>query len=203
MAIVPRTKKKYIEQVVPALIRKFGYKNPMQAPRFKKIVVNIGLGEASQNIKLLESAMKDLAIITGQRPVVRQARKSIASFKLRAGSPVGCKVTLRGARMYEFYDRLVNVAIPRIRDFRGLPDKSFDGRGNYTIGLKEQIIFPEIHYDDVERISGMDVTIVTSAKTDEEATELLRLMDMPFRTHVRSGMESGQEEPSSEMEART
>lgn len=182
MARMPRLKKKYTEQVLPALVKKFGYGNRMQAPRFKKIVVNIGLGEASQNIKLLESAMKDLAIITGQQPVMRRARKSIANFKLRTGAPVGCKVTLRGPRMYEFYDRLVNVAIPRIRDFRGLPTKSFDGRGNYTVGIKEQIIFPEIHYDNVERITGMDVTIVTSAKTDEEAAELLRLMDMPFRT---------------------
>lgn len=182
MARMPRLKKKYTEQVLPALVKKFGYGNRMQAPRFKKIVVNIGLGEASQNIKLLESAMKDLAIITGQQPVMRRARKSIANFKLRTGAPVGCKVTLRGPRMYEFYDRFVNVAIPRIRDFRGLPTKSFDGRGNYTVGIKEQIIFPEIHYDNVERITGMDVTIVTSAKTDEEAAELLRLMDMPFRT---------------------
>ncbi len=182
MARVPRLKKKYTEQVLPALVKKFAYGNKMQAPRFKKIVVNIGLGEASQNIKLLESAMKDLAIITGQQPVMRRARKSIANFKLRTGAPVGCKVTLRGPRMYEFYDRFVNVAIPRIRDFRGLPTKSFDGKGNYTVGIKEQIIFPEIHYDNVERITGMDVTIVTSAKTDEEAAELLRLMDMPFRT---------------------
>ncbi len=182
MANVPRLKKKYTEQVVPALIKKFGYQNRMQAPRFEKIVVNVGMGEASQNIKLLESAMKDLAKITGQQPVVRRARKSIASFKLREGAPVGCKVTLRGPRMYEFYDRLVNAAIPRIRDFRGLPDKSFDGRGNYTMGIREQIIFPEIHYDDVDRITGMDITIVTSAGTDEEAAELLRLMNMPFRT---------------------
>ena len=182
MAKVPRLKKKYNEQVVPALIKKFGYKNLMQAPKFEKIVVNIGLGEASQNVKLLESVMKDLATITGQRPIMRRAGKSIANFKLRAGAPVGCKVTLRGARMYEFYDRFVNVAIPRIRDFRGLPSKSFDGRGNYTVGLQEQIIFPEIHYDTVERMTGMDVTIVTSARTDEEAAELLRLMNMPFRT---------------------
>jgi large subunit ribosomal protein L5 len=181
MANVPRLKTKYAEQVMPALIKKFGYKNPMEAPRFKKIVVNIGLGEASQNIKLLEAAMNDLGTITGQKPVMRRARKSIASFKLREGAPVGCKVTLRGPRMYEFYDRLVNVAIPRIRDFRGVPNKSFDGRGNYTLGIKEQIIFPEIHYDKVERMTGMDITIVTSAKTDEEATELLRLMDMPFK----------------------
>jgi len=183
MANVPRLKAKYEEQVLPALMKKFNYKNRMQAPRFVKIVVNMGIGEASQNIKLLESAMNDLAIITGQRPVIRRARKSIASFKLRAGAPVGCKVTLRGARMYEFYDRLVNVAIPRIRDFRGLPRKSFDGRGNYTLGIKEQIIFPEIDYDKVDRIMGMDITIVTSAKTDEEASELLRLMAMPFRAN--------------------
>jgi large subunit ribosomal protein L5 len=182
MANVPRLKTKYTERVMPALIKKFGYKNPMEAPRFQKIVVNIGIGEASQNIKLLDAAMGDLGTITGQKPVMRRARKSIASFKLREGSPVGCKVTLRGPRMYEFYDRLVNVAIPRIRDFRGVPNKSFDGRGNYTLGIQEQIIFPEIHYDKVERMTGMDVTIVTSAKTDEEAAELLRLMDMPFKT---------------------
>jgi large subunit ribosomal protein L5 len=179
---VPRLKKKYLEQVVPELIKKFGYKNCMQAPKLEKIVVNIGMGEASENIKSLESVMKDLAGITGQRPVMRRARKSIASFKLRAGAPVGCKVTLRGSRMYEFYDRFVNVAVPRIRDFRGLPAKSFDGRGNYTVGVSEQIIFPEIHYDKVERMTGMDVTFVTTAKTDEEGAELLRLMDMPFRT---------------------
>jgi large subunit ribosomal protein L5 len=182
MAKVPRLKTKYQEQVVPELIKKFSYKNRMQAPKLEKIVVNIGLGEASQNIKLLESAMKDLASITGQRAVMRRARKSIASFKLREGSPVGCKVTLRGPRMYEFYDRFVNVAVPRIRDFRGLPSKSFDGRGNYTVGISEQIIFPEIHYDKVERMTGMDVTFVTTAGTDEEGAELLRLMDMPFRT---------------------
>lgn len=182
MANVPRLKTKYAEQVMPALMKKFGYKNPMEAPRFTKIIVNIGIGEASQNIKLLDAAMGDLGIITGQRPVMRRARKSIASFKLREGAPVGCKVTLRGPRMYEFYDRLVNVAIPRIRDFRGVPNKSFDGRGNYTLGIKEQIIFPEIHYDKVERMTGMDITIVTSAKTDEEAAELLRLMDMPFKS---------------------
>jgi large subunit ribosomal protein L5 len=182
MANVPRLKTKYTEQVLPALIKKFGYKNPMQAPKFEKIVVNIGIGEASQNIKLLDAVMGDLGTITGQKPVMRRARKSIASFKLREGSPVGCKVTLRGPRMYEFYDRLVNVAIPRIRDFRGVPTKSFDGRGNYSLGLQEQIIFPEIHYDKVERMTGMDVTIVTSARTDEEAAELLRLMAMPFKT---------------------
>ena len=181
MAKVPRLKKKYQEQVVPELIKRFGYRNRMEAPRLYKIVVNVGMGEASQNIKLLDSAMNDLALITGQRPIIRRARKSIASFKLRAGVPVGCKVTLRGPRMYEFYDRFVNVAVPRIRDFRGLPRKSFDGRGNYTVGVTEQIIFPEINYDKVERITGMDVTFVTTAKTDEEASELLRLMDMPFR----------------------
>jgi large subunit ribosomal protein L5 len=183
MARVPRLRKKYREQVVPELVKKFGYKNRMQAPQLEKIVVNIGLGEASENMKLLESAMKDLAIITGQKPALRRARKSIASFKLRAGAPVGCKVTLRGPRMYEFYDRFVNVAVPRIRDFRGLPRKSFDGRGNYTVGISEQIIFPEIHYDKVERMTGMDVTFVTTAKTDEEAAELLRLMDMPFKAN--------------------
>jgi len=163
------------------MMQKFGYKNSMQVPRFLKIVVNMGVGDSLLNIKLLDAAVADLAAITGQRPSIRRAKKSIANFKLRAGAPIGCSVTLRGARMYELYDRLVNVAVPRIRDFRGLSPKSFDGRGNYTLGISEQIIFPEINYDKVEKIRGMDVTIVTSAKSNEEAFELLRLMDMPFR----------------------
>ncbi|KPJ60954.1 MAG: 50S ribosomal protein L5 [Latescibacteria bacterium DG_63] len=179
--MVPRLKRKYKEEVVPLMMQKFGYKNSMQVPRFLKIVVNMGVGDSLLNIKLLDAAVADLAAITGQRPSIRRAKKSIANFKLRAGAPIGCSVTLRGARMYELYDRLVNVAVPRIRDFRGLSPKSFDGRGNYTLGISEQIIFPEINYDKVEKIRGMDVTIVTSAKSNEEAFELLRLMDMPFR----------------------
>jgi large subunit ribosomal protein L5 len=153
----------------------------MQAPRLRKIVVNMGVGDALQNVKMLDTAAAELSTIAGQKASIRRAKKSIANFKLRQGQPIGCMVTLRGARMYEFYDRLVNVALPRIRDFRGVPTRSFDGRGNYTIGLTEQIIFPEINYDKVEKIRGMDVTFVTSARTDEEGQELLRLMNMPFR----------------------
>jgi len=179
--MIPRLKTKYEKEVVPLLMKKFGYKNKMQVPKLLKIVINMGVGDSLANIKLLDAAVADMTAITGQKPAVRRAKKSIANFKLRAGAPIGCAVTLRGARMYELYDRFVNVAVPRIRDFRGLSPKSFDGRGNYTIGLTEQIIFPEINYDKVEKIRGMDVTIVTSAKTNEEAFELLRLMDMPFR----------------------
>jgi large subunit ribosomal protein L5 len=180
-ARVPRLREHYDKSVLPELMKRFTYKNPMQAPRLRKIVVNMGVGDALQNIKLLESAMTDLATITGQKPAMRRSKKSIANFKLRAGQPIGCMVTLRGARMYEFYDRLINVALPRIRDFRGVPTRSFDGRGNYTLGLTEQIIFPEINYDKVEKIRGMDITFVTSARNDEEGQELLRLMNMPFR----------------------
>ncbi|MFH0778782.1 MAG: 50S ribosomal protein L5 [Candidatus Eisenbacteria bacterium] len=180
--MVPRLKTKYESDVVPLLMKKFGYKNRMQVPKLVKIVVNMGVGDSLLNIKLMDAAVADMATITGQKPAIRRAKKSIANFKLRAGVPIGCSVTLRGARMYELYDRLVNVAVPRIRDFRGLPPKSFDGRGNYTLGVTEQIIFPEINYDKVEKIRGMDITIVTSAKTNEEAFELLKLMDMPFRT---------------------
>ena len=176
-----RMKKVYQKEVVPALIKEFGYKNSMQVPKMTKIVVNMGLGEAIQNPKLLDSAVDELRAITGQHPVITRARKSIASFKLRAGMPIGCSVTLRRDRMWEFFDRLVNLAIPRVRDFRGLSDKSFDGRGNYTFGLKEQIIFPEIDYDKVEKIKGMNVTIVTTAETDEEGRALLRHLGMPFR----------------------
>jgi len=176
-----RLKEKYQKEVRPALIKKFKFTSPMQAPKLEKIVVNMGIGEGTQDPKLVEAAAKDLAAITGQKPSVRRAKKSIANFKLRAGVPVGTMVTLRGDRMYEFFDRLVNVAIPRIRDFRGVPTKSFDGRGNYTMGLKEQIIFPEINYDKVVKIFGMDVTIVTSARNDEESRELLALMGMPFQ----------------------
>jgi large subunit ribosomal protein L5 len=177
----PRLKKRYADDVVPKLVERFGYGNKMQAPRLEKIVVNMGVGEATGNQRLLEAAANELQQITGQKPSIRRARKSIANFKLREGVPIGAKVTLRGNRMWEFYDRLVSVALPRIRDFRGVSPKSFDGRGNYTLGLTEHIIFPEIDYDKVEKIRGMDITIVTSARTDEESLELLRLMAMPFR----------------------
>jgi len=177
----PRLAKFYEEKVAPELMTKFKYSSRMQAPRFLKIVLNMGVGDAIQDQKLLDSAMNELGQITGQRPALRRARKSISNFKLREGVGVGCSVTLRGARMYEFYDRLVSVAVPRIRDFRGLNPRSFDGQGNYSMGLTEQLIFPEINYDKVAKVRGMDVTIVTSAKTDEEGRELLRLMNMPFR----------------------
>jgi large subunit ribosomal protein L5 len=180
-ARVPRLKEHYEKQVLPELMKRFSFENPMQAPRLRKIVVNMGVGDALANIKMLDAAVVELAQITGQRPSVRRAKKSIANFKLREGQPIGCMVTLRGARMYEFYDRLVNVALPRIRDFRGVPARSFDGQGNYTLGVTEQIIFPEINYDKVEKIRGMDITFVTSARNDEEGQELLRLMNMPFR----------------------
>ena len=180
-ARVPRLKEHYEKSVLPELMKRFSFANPMQAPRLRKIVVNMGVGDALTNIKMLDAAVAELAQITGQRPSVRKAKKSIANFKLREGQPIGCMVTLRGARMYEFYDRLVNVALPRIRDFRGVPARSFDGRGNYTLGVTEQIIFPEINYDKVEKVRGMDITFVTSARNDEEGQELLRLMNMPFR----------------------
>jgi len=175
---VPRLKKFHYEHVIDALRKKFGYKNVMQVPRLEKIVINMGVGDAVQNPKALEWAMNDLMQITGQKPAICEAKKSISNFKLRAGMKIGCKVTLRRDRMYEFFDRLINVVIPRIRDFRGLSDKSFDGHGNYTFGVKEQIIFPEINYDKVEKIRGMDITICTTAKTDEEAYELLREFGM-------------------------
>jgi len=176
-----RLKGFYKETVAPALQAKYGYANPMQVPQLKKIVVNMGVGEGSRNEAMLKAAEADLTRITGQKPRVNAARKSVANFKIREGMPVGLKVTLRGDRMWEFYDRLVNVALPRVRDFRGVPAKSFDGRGNYNLGLKEQIIFPEIDYDKIARIQGMDINFVTSAETDEEAMELLRLLNMPFR----------------------
>ena len=177
----PRLLERYRSEITAKLSQEFGYTNPMQVPRLEKIVLNMGVGEATQNQKLLEKATEELTAIAGQKPLVRKARKSIANFKLRQGQAIGCMVTLRHARMWEFYDRLVNIAIPRIRDFRGVPARSFDGRGNYTLGLTEQIIFPEINYDKVEKVRGMDVTFVTSAKTDEEGRELLRLLHMPFR----------------------
>jgi large subunit ribosomal protein L5 len=177
----PRLAKFYEQTVRPALMEKFRYTSVMQAPRLVKIVLNMGVGDALVDAKLLDAAANELCAIAGQRPTVRRAKKSISNFKLREGVPIGCAVTLRGARMFEFYDRLVNVAVPRIRDFRGLEPRSFDGRGNYTMGLKEQIIFPEINYEKVGRVRGLDVTIVTTARTDEEGRELLRLMNMPFR----------------------
>jgi large subunit ribosomal protein L5 len=171
----------YIREVVPSLVKEFNYKNRMQVPKLEKIVVNMGVGEAIQNIKALESAVADLTMIVGQKPVITKAKKSIATFKLRQGMSIGCRVTLRGDRMYEFFDRLVNVALPRVRDFRGISPKSFDGRGNFAVGLKEQIIFPEIDYDKIDKIRGMNIVIGTTAKTDEEARQLLRFMGLPFR----------------------
>ena len=172
-----------MSEAVPALKTEFGYKNVMQVPRLEKIVVNIGLGEALANAKAIDAAVGDLALITGQRAVVTKAKKSIATFKVREGNPIGAKVTLRGARMWEFFERLTRVALPRIRDFRGVSPKSFDGRGNYTLGVREQIIFPEISFDKIDAIRGMDITIVTSARNDEEGRALLREMGMPFRSN--------------------
>ena len=175
-----RLKTLYKDEIVDAVIKKFGYKNIMEVPKLDKIVVNIGVGEAKENAKVLESAVRDLEIITGQKPIVTKAKKSIANFKIREGMSIGCKVTLRGEKMYDFLDRLVNLALPRVRDFRGVNPNSFDGRGNYSLGIKEQLIFPEIEYDKVDKVRGMDVICVTTAKTDEEARELLRLFNMPF-----------------------
>ena len=175
-----RMKEKYLKEVAPQMMQKFNYKNVMEIPKLEKVVVNIGVGEAVQNPKALDGAVADLRAITGQKPIITRAKKSIAAFKLRAGVPIGTKVTLRSERMYEFVDKLFNVALPRVRDFRGVSPKGFDGRGNYTLGLKEQLIFPEIEYDKVDQIRGMDIVFVTTAKTDEEAKELLRLLGMPF-----------------------
>jgi large subunit ribosomal protein L5 len=180
-ARIPRLREHYETSVLPELMKRFSYRNPMQAPRITKIVVNMGVGDALVNAKLLDAAMADLATVTGQKPAVRRSKKSISNFKLRQGQPIGCMVTLRGARMYEFYDRFINVALPRIRDFRGVPMRSFDGRGNYTLGVTEQIIFPEINYDRVNKIHGMDITIVTSAPRDDLALALLRELGWPFR----------------------
>jgi len=176
-----RLRTKYHKDVVPALMKEFGYKNPMQVPRVQKVVVNMGLGEAIANAKILDSAVEQLGLITGQKPVITKARKSIANFKLRQGQSIGAMVTLRSDRMFEFLDRLMSVALPRVRDFKGVSGKAFDGAGNYTLGVKEQIIFPEIVYDKVDKIKGMNITVVTSAKTDEEARALLRHLGMPFR----------------------
>lgn len=176
-----KLKELYQEKVVPALMKRFNYKNKMEVPKLEKIVINMGLGEAIQNIKILDSAVQELSLITGQKPVITKAKKSIAQFKLRAGMPIGVMVTLRKDRMYEFFNRLVNVALPRVRDFKGVSGKSFDGRGNYALGLREQLIFPEIHYDKIDKVKGMNIVIVTTGKTDEEGKELLRLLGMPFR----------------------
>ncbi|WMJ80351.1 50S ribosomal protein L5 [Clostridium sp. MB40-C1] len=175
-----RLQEKYVNEVVPALMEKFGYKNIMQVPKLEKIVVNMGIGEAKDNAKVLESAVSDLQQFTGQKPILTRARKSVANFKIRENMPIGCKVTLRKQQMYEFADKLMNVALPRVRDFRGVSAKSFDGRGNYALGLKEQIIFPEIEYDKIDKVRGMDIIFVTTAKTDEEARELLKCLGMPF-----------------------
>jgi large subunit ribosomal protein L5 len=177
---VPRLRKKYDEAIVSAMTEKFGYKNHMEVPKIEKITINMGVGEGSQDKKKVQTAAAEMELIAGQKPVITKAKKSIAQFKLREGMPIGCKVTLRRERMYEFLDRLITVAMPRIRDFRGLNPKSFDGRGNYAMGLKEQIIFPEISYDQIEKVRGMDIIVTTTAKTDDEARELLRLFGFPF-----------------------
>ncbi len=181
MATAPRMKDKYAKEVVPALMREFTYSNVMQVPRLQKIVLNVALGEAIQNIKLLEAAQKELTLIAGQKAVITRAKKAIAAFKLRQGMPIGCKVTVRGTRMYELLDRFISIALPRIRDFRGISPKSFDGRGNYSLGIKEQFIFPEVDYDKVDMVHGLDITICTTAKTDEEGRALLGHFGMPFR----------------------
>ena len=178
---MPRLNELYKSEVVPKLMEKFRYKNTMQVPKLEKVIINMGLGEAIENIKILDSAAEEIGVITGQKPVITKARKSISNFKLRAGVPIGIKVTLRRDRMYYFLDKLMAVALPRVRDFKGISPKGFDGRGNYTLGIKEQIIFPEVNYDKIDKIKGMNITIVTTARTDEEGMELLRLLGMPFR----------------------
>jgi large subunit ribosomal protein L5 len=181
-AIEPRLRERYKQEIIPALMKRFNYTNPMQVPRLRTIVVNVGLGEAASNPKLIDSAVTEVTAITGQKPVVTRAKKSIATFKLREGMPIGVKVTLRRDRMWEFLDRLVTLALPRVRDFRGINPRGFDGAGNYTLGLKEQIVFPEIDFDKVDKVKGMNITFVTSAETDEEAKELLGSLGMPFRS---------------------
>jgi large subunit ribosomal protein L5 len=176
----PRLKERYEKEAIPALMEKFGYNNIMEVPKLEKIVLNMGVGEAKDNAKVLESAVLDMQIITGQKPIITRAKKSIANFKIRENMPIGCKVTLRKSKMYEFADKLINIALPRVRDFRGVSDKSFDGRGNYSLGIREQLIFPEIEYDKIDKVRGMDIVFVTTAKTDEEARELLRFLGMPF-----------------------
>ena len=180
-----RLKEMYQNEMVDAMIKKFGYKNIMEVPKLDKIVVNMGVGEAKENAKLLDSAVKDMEIITGQKAIVTKAKKSVANFKIREGMPIGCKTTLRGDKMYEFADRLINLALPRVRDFRGVSANSFDGRGNYALGIKEQLIFPEIEYDKIDKTRGMDIIFVTTAKTDEEARYLLTLFNMPFEKIIR------------------
>ena len=177
-----KLKEVYQQRVIPALTKQFNYRNVMEVPKLEKIIVNMGLGEAIQNVKILDSAAQELSSITGQKPIITKAKRSIAQFKLRKGMPIGCMVTLRKERMYEFFNRLVNVALPRVRDFKGLSGKSFDGRGNYALGIREQLIFPEIHYDKIDKVKGMNIVIVTTAKNDEEAMELLKLLGMPFRS---------------------
>jgi large subunit ribosomal protein L5 len=181
MANMTRLKEIYLRDVAPEMKKKFGYKNPMEIPHLEKITLNMGLGEAVQNVKILDSAVEELSIVAGQKAVITKARRSIAAFKLREGMPIGVMVTLRRSRMYEFFDKLVNVALPRVRDFRGVSAKAFDGRGNYALGIREQIIFPEINFDKIDKIKGLNIAIVTTAKTDEEGKELLRLLGMPFR----------------------
>ena len=176
-----RLKEVYKDEIVASMIKKFGYKNVMEVPKIEKVVINMGVGEAKDNIKALEAAVKDLEIITGQKVVTTKAKNAVANFKIRAGMPIGCKVTLRGEKMYEFVDRLINLALPRVRDFRGVNPNAFDGRGNYALGIKEQIIFPEIEYDKVDKVRGMDIIFVTTAKTDEEAKALLEMLGMPFQ----------------------
>lgn len=178
--MIPRLKEKYENEVAQALMQKFNYESTMQIPKLEKVVINMGVGDARENAKALDSAVSDLAIITGQKPIVTKAKKSIANFKVRKGMPIGCKVTLRGSIMYEFVDKLFNISLPRVRDFKGVPAKAFDGRGNYSLGIKEQIIFPEIEYDKIDKVRGMDIIFVTNAKTDEEAREFLKLLGMPF-----------------------
>jgi len=188
-----RLKTKYQSDVVPAMMKEFGYKNTMQVPRLEKITLNVGIGEATQNIKVVDSAVAEMAAITGQKPVVTRAKKAIANFKLREGVPIGCMVTLRRERMYEFLDRLIHVALPRVRDFKGVSDRSFDGRGNYSLGLREQVIFPEIQADKVEKARGLTVTITTTAKTDQEGRALLRLMGVPFASLTERESSIGQD----------
>ncbi len=178
--MVPRLKELYRQEVLPALMKEFGYKNVMRVPRLEKIVLNMGMGEALQNPRALDSASEDVATVTGQKPVITRAKRSIANFKVRQGNPIGLMVTIRGDRMYEFFDRMVNAALPRIRDFRGVSNKAFDGRGNYSLGIREQLIFPEIDYDKIDRIRGMQLTLITTARSDEEGKRLLELMGMPF-----------------------
>jgi large subunit ribosomal protein L5 len=200
--ITPRLKARYHEEILPALMRQFGYSSPMQAPRLVKITLNMGVGEAKQDARMMEAAQEQLATIAGQRPSIRRARKSIAAFKLREGMPVGVSVTLRDARMYEFLDRLMSVALPRVRDFRGLSARSFDGRGNYSMGVREQIIFPEIDYDAIDQVRGLDITFTTTAKTDEEAFALLLAFGMPFQAEGRPGAGDAEAAAAAEEERR-